>query len=86
MRVLKLDFQAGLFATRLKIKTVRTLTVAATQIFILTGGTNFPHGLNSNENLSNYAAICVCQNLEYTSIKQWHHIATKDNSVANDTC
>ena len=79
MRVHKLDFQAGLFATRLKIKTVRTLTFAATHIFILTGGTNLPHGLNSNENLSNYAAICACQVLEYTSIDQLHHIATQDN-------
>ena len=44
-----------------------------------TDSTTVLHWINSNEKQSIFVANRVCEILEYTSVDQWNHVATKDN-------
>ena len=44
-----------------------------------TDGTTVLQWINSNEKQPIFVAKRVCEFLEYTSVDQWNHVATKDN-------
>ena len=75
----KLELQAALPAARLKNEIIQAHTVTVNQVFIWTDSTTVLQWINSNEKQSIFVANCVCELLEYTSVDQWIHVATKDN-------
>ena len=85
MTVPKLELQAALFAARLKNEIVRTLNVTVNQVFMWTDSTTVLHGINSNEKQPIFVAYRVCEILEFTSVDQWNHVATKDNPAEAGT-
>ena len=79
MTVPKLELQAALLAARLKREITQALTVPVNQVFMWTDSTTVLQWINSNEKQPIFVANRVCEVLEYTSVDQWNHVATKDN-------
>ena len=79
MTVPKLELQAALLAARLKNEIIQALTVTVNQVFMWTDSTTVLQWINSNEKQPIFVANRVCEILEYTSVDQWNHFATKDN-------
>ena len=79
MTVPKLELQAALLAARLKREITQTLTVTVNQVFLWTDSTTVLQWINSNEKQPIFVVNRVCEFLEYTSVDQWNHVATKDN-------
>ena len=79
MTVPKLELQAALLAARLKREILQALTVTVNQVFMWTDSTTVLQWINSNEKQPIFVANRVCEILEYTSVDQWNHVATKDN-------
>ena len=79
MTVPKLELQAALLAARLKKEIIQALTVNVNQVFMWTDSTTVLQWINSNEKQPILVANRVCEFLEYTSVDQWNHVATKDN-------
>ena len=79
MAVPKLELQAALLAARLKREIIQALTVTVNQVFMWTDSTTILQWINSNEKQLIFVANRVCEILEYTSVDQWNHVATKDN-------
>ena len=79
MTVPKLELQAALLAARLKNEIIQALTVTVNQVFMWTDSTTVLQWINSNEKQTIFVANRVCENLEYTTVDQWNHVATKDN-------
>ena len=79
MTVPKLELQAALLAARLKREITQALTVTVNQVFMWTDSTTVLQWINSNEKQLIFVANGVCEILEYTSVEQWNHVATKDN-------
>ena len=79
MTVPKLELQAALLAARLNREITQALTVFVNQVFMLTDSTTVLQWINSNEKQPAFVANRVCKMLEYTSVDQWNHVATKDN-------
>ena len=79
MTVPKLELQAALLAARLKKENIQALTVTVYQVFMWTDSTTVLQWINSNEKQPIFVANRVCEILEYTSVDQWNHVATKDN-------
>ena len=79
MTVPKLELQAALLAARLKNEIIQALTVTVNQVFMWTDSTTVLQWINSNEKQPIFVANRVCEILEYTSVDQWNHVATKDN-------
>ena len=75
----KLELQAALLAARLKREITQALTVTVNQVFMRTDSTTVLQWINSNEKQPIFVANRVCEILEYTSVDQWNHVATKDN-------
>ena len=87
MTVPTLELQAALLAARLKREITQTLTVTVNQVFMWTmwtDSTTILQWVNSNEKQPIFVAKGVCEMLEYTSVDQWIHVATKDNRA--DAC
>ena len=78
MTVPKLELQAVLLAARLKREITQTLTVTVNQVFMWTDSTTVLQWINSSEKQPIFVANRVCEILEYTSVDQWNHVATKD--------
>ena len=76
----KLELQAALLVAWLKNKIFQAITVTVNQVFIWTDSTNVLQWINSNEKQPIFVANRVWEILEYTSVEQWIHVATKDNS------
>ena len=53
--------------------------VTVNQVFMWTDSTTVLQWINSNEKQPIFVANRVCEILEYTSVDQWNHVATKDN-------
>ena len=79
MTVPKLELQAALLAALLKREITQALIVPVNQLFMWTDSTTFLQCINSNEKQPIFVANRVCEILEYTSVDQWNHVATKDN-------
>ena len=79
MTVPKLELQAALLAARLKNEIIQVLTVTVNQTFKWTDSTTILEWINSNEKQPIFVANRVCEILEYTTVEQWNHVATKDN-------
>ena len=79
MTVPKLALQAALLAVRLKREIMQALTVSVNQVFMWTDNATVLQWINSNEKQPIFVANRVCEILEYTSVDQWNHVATKDN-------
>ena len=79
MTVPKLELQAALLAARLKREIMQAITVSVNQVFMWTDSTTVIQWINSNEKQPIFVANRVCEILEYTSVDQWNHDATKDN-------
>ena len=85
MTVPKLELQAALLAARLKMEITQALTVTVNQVFMWTDSTTVLQWINSNEMQPIFVANRVCEILEYTSVDQWNHVATKDNPADAST-
>ena len=79
MTVPKLELQAALFAARLKRELKQALTATVNQVFMWIDSTTVLQWINSNEKQPIFVANRVCEILEYTSVDQWNHVATKGN-------
>ena len=79
MTVPKLELQAALLAARLKWEFKQALTVTVSQVFMWTDSTTVLQWNNSNAKQPIFVANSVCEILEYTSVDQWNHVATKVN-------
>ena len=79
MTVSNLELQAALLAARLKREITQAFTVTVNQVFMWTDSTTVLQWINSNEKQPIFVANRVCEILEYTSVDQWKHVATKDN-------
>ena len=79
MTVPKLELQAALLAARLQREITQALTVTVNQVFMWTDSKTILQWNNSNGKQSIFVANRVCAILEYTSVDQWNHVATKDN-------
>ena len=79
MTVPKLELQAALLAARLENEIIQALTVTVNQVFMWADSTTVLQWINSNEKQPIFATSRVCEILEYTSVDQWNHVATKDN-------
>ena len=85
MTVPKLELQAALLAARLRREITQTLTVTVNQVFIWTDSTTVLQWNNSNKKQPIFVANRVCEILQYSSVDQWNHVATKDNPADADT-
>ena len=74
-----LEFQAALLAARLKKEIIQALTVTVNQVLMRPDSTTVLQWINSNEKQPMFVANRVCEILEYASVDQWNHVATKDN-------
>ena len=81
MTVLKLELQAALLAARLKQDVCRALTVKFNKIFMWTDSTTVLQWLNSTSKHPIFIANRVCEILEHTSVDEWNHVASSDNSA-----
>ena len=81
MTVPRLELQAALLADRLKNEFIQALTVVVNQVFMWTDSTTVLQWINSNEKQPIFVANRVREILEYTSVDQWDHVATKDNTA-----
>ena len=79
MTVPKFELQAALLAARLKREITQALTVILNQVFMWTDSTTVLQWINSKENQPIFVANRVSETLEYSSVDQWNHVATKDN-------
>ena len=79
MTVPKLELQAALLAARLKREITQALTVNVNQVLMWTDSTTVLQWINTNERQPIFLANRVCEILEYTSVDQWNHVATKAN-------
>ena len=79
MTVPKLELQAALLAARLKREITQALTVTANQLFKWTDSTTVLQWIKSNQKQPIFVANRVYEILEFTSVDQWNHVATKDN-------
>ena len=79
MTVTKIELQAALLAARLKREIKQALTVTFNQVFKWTDSTTVLQWIYTNEKHPIFVAYRVCEILEYTSVDQWNHVATKDN-------
>ena len=79
LTVPKLELQAALLGAGLKREITQALTVTVNQVFMWTDSTTVLQWINSNEKQRIFVANRVCEILEYTSVDQWNHVATKDN-------
>ena len=79
MTVPKLELQAALLAARLKREITQALTVTVNQVSMWTDSTTVLQWINSFEKQPIFVANSVCEILEYTSVDQWNHVASKDN-------
>ena len=78
LNVPKLELQTALFAARLKREITQALNVTVNQVFMWTDSTTVFQWINSNEKQPIFVANRVCEILEYTSVDQCNHVATKD--------
>ena len=79
MTVPKLELQAALLAARLKNEFFQALAVTVNKVLLRTDSTILLQWINSNEKQPINLANRFCEILEYTSVDQWNHVATKDN-------
>ena len=85
MTVPKLELQSALLAARLKGEITQALIVTVNQVFKWTDIATVLQRINSNEKQLIFLANSVREILEYNSVDQWNHVATKDNTAENGT-
>ena len=76
MSIPKLELQASLLATRLRQKIIDALTIEVPTIFMWTDNTTVLQWLASSEKQPVFVAI-----LESTTIDQWYHVTSANNSA-----
>ena len=81
MTVPKLELQAALLVARLKREICWALTVTVDKIFMWTDSTIVSLWINSTNKHPIFIASRYSENLENTSVDQWNHVATYDNSA-----
>ena len=81
----KLDLQAALLASRLKDDIEKALTLSISKVFMWTERTTVLQSLNSTSKQPVFVANRVAEILESTSIDQWFHVLSGDNSADTGT-
>ena len=79
LTVPKLELQAALLATRLKVHTTKALTVPLSRVFMWTDSTTVLQRMGSLDKQPIFVANCVSEILESTTVDQWFHVSTADN-------
>ena len=79
LTVPKLEVQAALLASRLRLEICEALTIQIQRTFMWTDSTTVLQWLNSLEKQPIFVANRVSEILEGTTVDQWHHVATQNN-------
>ena len=83
--ITKLELQAALIASRLKVKIVNELKIPVRETFMWTDSKVVLHCLNDEDrNFRAYVAHRVNEILEKTNKTEWYYVSTKSN-VADST-
>ena len=81
LRIPKLELQAALLAARLKDEIQLGLTVPVERTFMWTDSTTVLQWLQSIDKKPVYVTNRVAQILELTTVDEWNHVATADNTA-----
>ncbi|XP_075262583.1 uncharacterized protein LOC142354216 [Convolutriloba macropyga] len=81
LTVPKLELQAALLASRLREEICEALTIQIQRTFMWTDSITGLQWLNSLEKQPIFVANRVFEILEGTTVDQWHHVATQNNSA-----
>ena len=79
LTVPKLELQAALLATRLKVDIIKVLTSPLSRVFMWTDSTTVLQGLGSLDKQPIFVTNRVSEILESTTVDQWFHVPTADN-------
>ena len=79
LTVPKLELQAALLATRLKVDIIKALTIPLSRVFMWTDSTTVLQWLGSLDKQPIFVANRVSEILESTTVDQWFHVPTADN-------
>ena len=79
LTVPKLELQAALLATRLKVDITKALTIPLSRVFKWTDSTSVLEWLGSLDKQLLFVANRVSEILESTTVDQWLHVSTADN-------
>ena len=85
LTVLKLELQAVLFAARLREETRKALIALVQNTFTWIDSTTVLQWLNSLDKQPIFVANRVSKIFNGTSVNQWHHIASHNNTVDAST-
>ena len=79
LTVPKLELQAALLVSRLRLENCEALTIQIQRTFMWTDSTTVLQWLNSLEKQPLFVANRVSEILEGTTVNQWHHVAIQNN-------
>ena len=81
----KLELQASLLATRLKIDIMKALLIPINDVFMWTDNTTVLQWLHSTAKQPLFVAIRVGEILEVTTVDEWYHVNTENNAADTGT-
>ena len=81
LTVPKLELQATLLATRLKVDAYKALTIPLSKAFMWTDSTTVLQWLRSFDKQPIFVAIRVSEILESTTVDEWFHVTSADNAA-----
>ena len=79
LTVPKLELQAALLVTRLKVDITQALTIPLSRVFMWTDSTTVLQWLGSLDKQPIFVANRVSEILESTTVDQWFHVSAADN-------
>ena len=79
LTVPKLELQAALLATRLKVDIIKALTIPLSRVFMRTDSNTVLQWLGSLDKQPIFVANRVSEILESTTVDQWFHVPFADN-------
>ena len=81
----KLELQASLLATRLKIDIMKALSIPINDVFMWTDSTTVLQWLHSTAKQPVFVANRVSETLEVTTVDEWYHVDTENNPADTGT-
>ena len=81
----KLELQASLLATRLKIDIMKALSIPINDVFMWTDSTTVLQWLHSTAKQPIFVANRVGEILEVTTVDEWYHVDTENNPADTGT-
>ena len=81
----KLELQASLLATRLKIDIMKALSIPINDVFMWTDSTTVLQWLHSTAKQPVFVANRVGEILEVTTVDEWYHVDTENNPADTGT-